>query len=344
MLSLIRERVRAGVDVRVIGRVAKAGTTITWAPLAGRRLHVRAMIADGRRAFIGSQSLKGLELDKRREVGLIIRERAIVRQMESVFAEDWAQSCKAADVKNDKTEKPAIVAEVRELVEDRCRLKKARGQDGAPTQHRPRSHPSAPCPRRLTSTPGSGTVTVGGRLLAAMTELPHDPPHAERRVEDRIDAHEAEQPVPADGGQPRRGDAAAVAAVGRAAELARADLASAGRPTACGSRARRCSRPANRAASRRPRSGPSASGSSDNSSRSASRSFTTCCRSSGRSFSADSSPTCGVYRLNQIFRTCSLRRPELGELPRYPSRPTSCRVTVQWTTIWCPTMCLRTRS
>jgi cardiolipin synthase A/B len=117
MLALLRERVRAGVDVRVIGHVAKAGATIAWAPLAGRRLHVRAMMADGRRAFIGSQSLKGLELDKRREVGLIIRERGIVRQMESVFAEDWAQSSKAATVKNGSAEKSAIVPEVKELVE-----------------------------------------------------------------------------------------------------------------------------------------------------------------------------------------------------------------------------------
>jgi len=115
MLALIRDRVRAGVDVRVIGRVAKAGTSITWARLAGRRLHLRAMIADGRRAFIGSQSLKGLELDKRREVGLIIRERGIVRQMESVFAEDWAQSCKAAHGKTGEADTPAIVREVREL-------------------------------------------------------------------------------------------------------------------------------------------------------------------------------------------------------------------------------------
>ena len=115
MLALIRDRVRAGVDVRVIGRVARAGETITWAPLRGRRLHVRAMIADGRRAFIGSQSLKALELDKRREVGLIIRERAIVRQMETVFAEDWAQSSKAAVVKNGGGDAPAIVREMKEL-------------------------------------------------------------------------------------------------------------------------------------------------------------------------------------------------------------------------------------
>jgi cardiolipin synthase len=114
MLALVRERVRAGVDVRVIGHVAKAGATITWAPLAGRRLHVRAMIADGRRAFIGSQSLKGLELDKRREVGLIIRERGIVRQMETVFAEDWAHSCKAGHGTNN-ADTHAIVREMREL-------------------------------------------------------------------------------------------------------------------------------------------------------------------------------------------------------------------------------------
>ena len=117
MLSLIRERVRAGVDVRVIGRVAKAGSTITWARLAGRRLHVRAMIADGRRAFIGSQSLKGLELDKRREVGLIIRDRAIVRQIETVFAEDWAQSCEGRQREERRRgEARQSFAEVRELV------------------------------------------------------------------------------------------------------------------------------------------------------------------------------------------------------------------------------------
>jgi cardiolipin synthase A/B len=115
MLSLIRERVRAGVDVRVIGHVAKAGAAITSAQLNGRRLHTRAMVADGQRAFIGSQSLKGLELDKRREVGLIIRDRAIVSQLESVFAEDWGRSCKPANPKAGEGEKPPIVREVRQL-------------------------------------------------------------------------------------------------------------------------------------------------------------------------------------------------------------------------------------
>jgi cardiolipin synthase len=117
MIALLLDRVRAGVDVRVLGHVAKAGVKIVSAPLAGRRLHVRAMIADGRRAFVGSQSLKRLELDKRRELGLIIRESKVVRQLEAVFAEDWARSSKAADIEPVAPDQPVIVPEVRELVE-----------------------------------------------------------------------------------------------------------------------------------------------------------------------------------------------------------------------------------
>ena len=117
MIALLLDRVRAGVDVRVLGHVAKAGGKILSARLAGRRLHVRAIIADGRRAFVGSQSLKRLELDKRREVGLIIRDSKVVRQLEAVFAEDWARSSKAADIEPGSPGQPVIVPEMRELVE-----------------------------------------------------------------------------------------------------------------------------------------------------------------------------------------------------------------------------------
>jgi cardiolipin synthase A/B len=116
MIALLLERVRAGVDVRVLGHVAKAGAKITSARLAGRRLHVRAMIADGRRAFVGSQSLKRLELDKRREVGLIVRDRRIVGQLEAVFAEDWGRSAKAADIDPVAPDQAVIVSEMRQLV------------------------------------------------------------------------------------------------------------------------------------------------------------------------------------------------------------------------------------
>jgi hypothetical protein len=50
-------------------------------------------------------------------VGLIIRGSKVVRQLEAVFAEDWARSSKAADIEPVAPDQPVIVPEVRELVE-----------------------------------------------------------------------------------------------------------------------------------------------------------------------------------------------------------------------------------
>jgi cardiolipin synthase len=91
MLRLLTERVKAGVDVRIIGRLeAKWGGDIKSERYPGKRLHVRAIIRDGKRAFMGSQSLRRLELEKRREVGVIITDELVVRQMLDVFEKDWA--------------------------------------------------------------------------------------------------------------------------------------------------------------------------------------------------------------------------------------------------------------
>ena len=45
-------------------------------PLKSLRLHARAIIRDGARAFVGSQSLRRPELNQRREVGAVITNRA----------------------------------------------------------------------------------------------------------------------------------------------------------------------------------------------------------------------------------------------------------------------------
>jgi cardiolipin synthase A/B len=91
MLELLKGKARRGVAVRILGSLEKkwedAGFEVH--PYPGKRLHVRAIVRDGRRAFIGSQSLRKLELDERREVGVIIRERKIVREVEKVFRHDW---------------------------------------------------------------------------------------------------------------------------------------------------------------------------------------------------------------------------------------------------------------
>src|SRR5712691_8750413 len=91
MLRLITERVKAGVDVRVIGKV-EAKWNVKSEKYPGKRLHIRAIIRDGKRAFMGSQSLRRLELEKRREVGVIITDEHVVDQMKEIFEEDWAQT------------------------------------------------------------------------------------------------------------------------------------------------------------------------------------------------------------------------------------------------------------
>lgn len=91
ILRMLVERAKAGVDVRIIGKV-EPKWNLPSEKYPGKRLHVRAIIRDGRRAFIGSQSLRRIELDKRREIGALTNDAAVVNQMHAVFESDWAQT------------------------------------------------------------------------------------------------------------------------------------------------------------------------------------------------------------------------------------------------------------
>jgi len=92
MLRLLQQRQKAGVDIRIIGKVGKRGGDLRVQKLSGLRLHVRAMVRDGEAAFVGSQSLRALELDARREVGLITRDAKVVKQLLEVFEADWVKT------------------------------------------------------------------------------------------------------------------------------------------------------------------------------------------------------------------------------------------------------------
>lgn len=91
MLRLITERIKAGVDVRILGRV-EPKWNVKSEKFPGKRLHIRAIIRDGKRGFVGSQSLRRLELEKRREVGVIVTDVSVVKQMQEIFEKDWAQT------------------------------------------------------------------------------------------------------------------------------------------------------------------------------------------------------------------------------------------------------------
>jgi phosphatidylserine/phosphatidylglycerophosphate/cardiolipin synthase-like enzyme len=65
---------------------------VTVAPPPGRRQHLRAIVQDGARLFVGSQSLRGPELDKRREIGLVVTDRTDVARAVEVFESDWSKT------------------------------------------------------------------------------------------------------------------------------------------------------------------------------------------------------------------------------------------------------------
>ena len=92
MIKLLEERTKAGLDVRIIGKVGKKAEGLIVEKMPGMRLHLRAMLRDAQEMFLGSMSLRGLELDKRREVGVIVKERAAARQFREIFEEDWAKT------------------------------------------------------------------------------------------------------------------------------------------------------------------------------------------------------------------------------------------------------------
>jgi phosphatidylserine/phosphatidylglycerophosphate/cardiolipin synthase-like enzyme len=92
MLRALSDRAKAGVEIKVIGRVTKQLTGLEVRKLAKLRLHTRTIIRDRRQGFIGSQSLRTAELDSRREVGIIVRELKVLNGLIKTFEADWTAS------------------------------------------------------------------------------------------------------------------------------------------------------------------------------------------------------------------------------------------------------------
>jgi cardiolipin synthase A/B len=96
MIKLLKERAAKGVSVRVLGSIKGKDGGIDTRKLATMRMHVRAIVRDGTRAFVGSQSLRKDELENRREVGLIVTNPTVARKLLHVFESDWADSGKSS--------------------------------------------------------------------------------------------------------------------------------------------------------------------------------------------------------------------------------------------------------
>jgi len=92
---VLADRAGDGVQIRILGALEKDIAGIKVRRLGSMRLHVRAIIRDGSEAFVGSQSLRKLELEGRREVGIIVKNGGVVRKMIATFEDDWRRSKKS---------------------------------------------------------------------------------------------------------------------------------------------------------------------------------------------------------------------------------------------------------
>jgi phosphatidylserine/phosphatidylglycerophosphate/cardiolipin synthase-like enzyme len=97
---------RRGVRVRVIlpapsgpdrdapgvALIGAAGAQVHRLPQSDLYVHAKAIVADGRRAFAGSENLSTASLDHNREVGVIVADPSAIQTLESTFDGDWAQA------------------------------------------------------------------------------------------------------------------------------------------------------------------------------------------------------------------------------------------------------------
>ena len=107
MIGILRERAKAGVEIRIIGRIT-ARLDLTVKKSTSVRLHTRSIIRDQHQAFIGSQSLRSAELDSRRELGLIVRESKIIKKLIDTFESDWKANETTKNLETNEDQAPEV--------------------------------------------------------------------------------------------------------------------------------------------------------------------------------------------------------------------------------------------
>ncbi len=101
VMGLLLRKASNGCDVRLISRDTfydQVVPNFSVKKLARYKLHAKCVIVDGARFFVGSQNLRAVSLDRRREVGIIVEDDAMSRRIERVFDEDWLNATELAAV------------------------------------------------------------------------------------------------------------------------------------------------------------------------------------------------------------------------------------------------------
>ena len=95
VMGLLMRKAATGCDVKIIGRDAGFDQVVPnfhVRKLARYKLHAKCVVVDSELFFIGSQNLRDVSLDARREVGIIVRDEAMARKITRIFDEDWVNA------------------------------------------------------------------------------------------------------------------------------------------------------------------------------------------------------------------------------------------------------------
>jgi phosphatidylserine/phosphatidylglycerophosphate/cardiolipin synthase-like enzyme len=76
----------------VAGLRVMGDTGIKVHKLKGLHLHAKMLLADGKRAIVGSMNIAPGSFDSRRELAIETEDRAVVRRLERTFRKDWKNS------------------------------------------------------------------------------------------------------------------------------------------------------------------------------------------------------------------------------------------------------------
>jgi cardiolipin synthase A/B len=95
VVGVLAKQAAAGIDIKIISRLSDLPNllpNLEVRKLARYKLHAKCIVVDGKRFFLGSQNLRAVSLDQRRELGIIIEDHAIAARIERVFTEDWTNA------------------------------------------------------------------------------------------------------------------------------------------------------------------------------------------------------------------------------------------------------------
>jgi len=104
IIAALEAASRRGVDVRVdmsydtnwkaaFNELVVAGVGVrTYSSSATFYIHAKAIIADGAKAFVGSENFSTQSMDGNRELGILVARPDIIGQLEETFEADWAGS------------------------------------------------------------------------------------------------------------------------------------------------------------------------------------------------------------------------------------------------------------